>query len=245
LRVNSPGGSATASEEILREILLTRKEKPVVVSMGNMAASGGYWIAAGASQIFAAENTITGSIGVFGLLSNIQEIANNHGVTWDVVKTGRFADIDSNVRPKTEEELALYQKSVSKTYELFLNKVAKYRNLPADRVAAIAQGRIWSGKEAVKIGLVDRIGGLDAAIAHAAEEAKLGNDWQIEEYPQSNPLETQIVKRLLNVRGLESSIKLDPITSEMFKMRNQLEILTTFDDPTGVYARLPYNFEIE
>ncbi len=245
LRVNSPGGSATASEVILREILLTRKEKPVVVSMGNMAASGGYWIAAGGSQIFAAENTITGSIGVFGLLSNIQEIANNNGVTWDVVKTGRFADINSNVRPKTEEELALYQKSVAKTYSIFLKKVAKYRNLPENQVEEIAQGRIWSGKEAVKIGLVDRIGGLEEAIAHAAKEAQLGDDWQIEEYPQQNLLETEIVKRLLNIEGLESSVKLDPITSEMFKIRKQLAFLATFDDPIGVYARLPFNFEIE
>lgn len=245
LRVNSPGGSATASEVILREILLTRKEKPVVVSMGNMAASGGYWIAAGGSQIFAAENTITGSIGVFGLLSNIQEIANNNGVTWDVVKTGRFADINSNVRPKTEEELALYQKSVAKTYSIFLKKVAKYRNLPENQVEEIAQGRIWSGKEAVKIGLVDRIGGLEEAIAHAAKEAQLGDDWQIEEYPQQNLLETEIVKRLLNIEGLESSVNLDPVTLEMFKIRKQLAFLATFDDPIGVYARLPFNFEIE
>ena len=185
LRVNSPGGSATASEAILREILLTKKEKPVIVSMGNTAASGGYWIAAGADRIFAEENTITGSIGVFGLLSNIQEIANEHGVTWDVVKTGEFADIDSNIRPKTEAELAIYQRSVNKTYDLFLKKVARYRNLPEAKVKEIAQGRVWSGKEATKIGLVDRIGGLSSAIAYAAEKADLGNSWQLEEYPQS------------------------------------------------------------
>ncbi|MGL5793341.1 MAG: signal peptide peptidase SppA, partial [Waterburya sp.] len=169
LRVNSPGGSATASEVILREILLTKKEKPVIISMGNTAASGGYWIAAGGNQIFAEENTITGSIGVFGLLSNIEKIANNHGVTWDVVKTGELADIDSNLRPKTEAELAVYQKSVDKTYQLFLRKVSHYRQLPEAKVKEIARGRIWSGKEAVKIGLVDRIGGLESAIAYAAE----------------------------------------------------------------------------
>ncbi|MGL5836229.1 MAG: signal peptide peptidase SppA, partial [Waterburya sp.] len=112
LRVNSPGGSATASDVILREILLAKEQKPVIVSMGNVAASGGYWIAAGGDQIFAEENTITGSIGVFGLLSNIQKIAKENGVNWDVVKTGQFADIDSNVRPKTEAELAIYQQSV-------------------------------------------------------------------------------------------------------------------------------------
>lgn len=245
LRVNSPGGSATASEVILREILLTRKEKPVVVSMGNVAASGGYWIAAGADRIFAEENTITGSIGVFGMLSNIQEVANNHGFTWDVVKTGRFADIGSNVRPKTEEELAIYQESVAKTYELFLKKVSKYRNLPKAEVHKIAQGRIWSGKEAAKIGLVDTIGGLEAAIAHAAEKADLGKDWNLAEYPEQNRFETELVERLLNVDALEQSGQIDPMTAEFLKIRQELAIFQTFDDPRGIYARLPFNFDIE
>ena len=242
LRVNSPGGSATASEVILREILLTKKEKPVIVSMGNVAASGGYWIAAGADRIFAEESTITGSIGVFGLLSNIQEIANEHGVTWDVVTTGKFADIGSNVRPKTEAELAIYQKSVDKTYRLFLKKVARYRNLPIKQVKDIAKGRIWSGKDAVEIGLVDRIGGLESAIAYAAETAELGDNWQLEEYPQQNRFETELVQRLFDVR-LESAI--DPITAELYKIRQELALLDGFNDPSGVYARLPFNFEIE
>ena len=245
LRVNSPGGSATASEVILREILLTKKQKPVIVSMGNMAASGGYWIAAGANHIFAEENSITGSIGVFGLLSNIKEIANNHGVTWDVVKTGKFADIGSNVRPKTEAELAIYQKSVNKTYELFLKKVSRYRNLPKEKVKEIARGRIWSGKEAVKIGLVDEIGGLEKAIAHAAGQAKLGKDWQLQEYPQQHRFETELVQRLFDVKILQEQGKIDPITAEFFKARQELAILQDFSDPTGVYARMPLNFEID
>lgn len=245
LRVNSPGGSATASEAILREILLTKKAKPVIVSMGNTAASGGYWIAAGADRIFAEENTITGSIGVFGLLSNIQEIANEHGVTWDVVKTGKFADIDSNIRPKTEAELAIYQKSVNKTYDLFLKKVALYRNLPEAKVKEIAQGRVWSGKEAIKIGLVDRIGGLSSAIAYAAEKAELGNSWQLEEYPQSNRLENELMQRLFSVKALESPAEIDPVTAELLKIRQELSLLNTFNDPSGVYARLPFNFEID
>jgi protease-4 len=245
LRVNSPGGSATASEVILREILLAKKKKPIVVSMGNVAASGGYWIAAGANQIFAEENTITGSIGVFGMLSNIQEIANQHGVTWDTVKTGRFADISSSVRPKTEEELAIYQKSVAKTYDLFIKKVAKYRNLPHEQVRKIARGRIWSGKEAAKIGLVDRLGGLEQAIFYAAEQAKLGNNWEIEEYPQPNPFETEVVERLLNVEILEQKGAIDPLTAEFLKIKQELSIFQTFDDPFGVYARLPFSFEIE
>lgn len=245
LRVNSPGGSATASEVILREILLTKKEKPVIVSMGNVAASGGYWIAAGANQIFAEENTVTGSIGVFGLLSNIQEIANEHGVTWDVVKTGEFADISSNVRPKTEAELAIYQKSVNKTYRLFLNKVARYRDLPVEKVKEIARGRVWSGKEAVNIGLVDRIGGLENAIAYAAEEAELGNSWQLEEYPQQNRFETQLLQHLFDVESLQSQGVIDPVTAELLKIKQELAMLSAFNDPTGVYARLPFNFEID
>jgi len=245
LRVDSPGGSATASDVILREILLTKEQKPIIVSMGDVAASGGYWIAAGADQIFAAENTITGSIGVFGLLSNIQEIANNNGVTWDIVKTGRLADIDSNFRPKTEAELAIYQKSVSKTYDLFLNKVSEYRHLPQKKVAEIAQGRIWSGKEAVNIGLVDRIGGLEKAIAYAAEKAKLGKNWQLEEYPQPNRLETEIVQRLLNTKALELGVKIDPITTEFLKISKDLTILKSFDAPNGVYARLPFSFDLD
>ena len=244
LRVNSPGGSATASEVILREILLTKKVKPVVVSMGNMAASGGYWIAAGGNQIFAEENTITGSIGVFGLLSNIQDIANNHGVTWDVVKTGKYADIGSNVRPKTEAELAIYQKSVSKTYDLFLRKVSRYRNLSPEKVKQIARGRIWSGKEAVKIGLVDRIGGLESAIAYAAKEAQLDSDWQLEEYPQQNRFETELVQRLFDV-NLESQLEAEPLTAEFLKFRQELAMLQSFDDPNNVYARLPFSFEID
>ena len=245
LRVNSPGGSATASEVILREILLTKKQKPVVVSMGNVAASGGYWIAAGGNQIFAEENSITGSIGVFGLLSNIQDIANNHGVTWDVVKTGEFADIGSNVRPKTEAELEIYQKSVNKTYELFLRKVSRYRNLPTEKVKEIARGKVWSGKEAVKIGLVDEIGGLEKAIAYAAEKAQLGNDWQLQEYPQQHRFETELVQRLFDVKILEEQGQIDPITAEFLKVRQELAILQNFSDPTGVYARMPLNFEIE
>jgi protease IV len=244
LRINSPGGSATASDVILREILLTKKKKPVIVSMGNVAASGGYWIAAGADQIFAEENTITGSIGVFGLLSNIKQIAQENGVTWDVVKTGKFADIDSNVRPKTAAELAIYQQSVDRTYGLFVSKVADYRHLPVAKVKEIAKGRVWSGKEAIKIGLVDRLGGLESAIAFAAKKANLGNSWQLEEYPQQNPFDTQILQ-LFTAKILESQATKDPLTAELLKLKQEVSMLSAFNDPSGVYARLPFNFEID
>ncbi len=141
LRVNSPGGSATASEVIQREVRLTGQVKPVVVSMGNVAASGGYWIVTDAKRIFAEPNTITGSIGVFGLLLNFQKLANNNGITWDVVKTNRYADSQTASRPKSPQELALSQRSVNRIYNLFVSKVAQGRNLPEQKVAQIAQGR--------------------------------------------------------------------------------------------------------
>ena len=245
LRVNSPGGSATASEVILREILLTKEEKPVIVSMGNVAASGGYWISAGADHIFAEENTITGSIGVFGLLPNIQKISNNHGITWDVVQTGKFADIDSSVRPKTDAELAIYQKSVAQVYNLFLQKVAEYRKLPQEEVQKIAQGRVWSGKEALKNGLIDQIGGLESAIAFAAERAELGEDWQIAEFPQNKTWETQVIERLFKIEALQVDRAVDPLTSELLKIRQELAVLQSFDDPRGIYARLPFEFNLD
>ena len=184
LRINSPGGSATASEIIQREIRLTRDVKPVVVSMGDTAASGGYWIAVDSNRIFAEPNTITGSIGVFGSIPNFQKLANDNGITWDSVKTGKFADIGTTTRPKTEAELAIFQNSVNRIYGKFIDKVAKGRNLPQSKVADIAQGRVWSGKAAKDIGLVDEIGGLNAAIAYAATEAKLGDKWELQEYPR-------------------------------------------------------------
>jgi protease IV len=127
----------------------------VVVSMGSLAASGGYEISTYANKIFASPTTITGSIGVFGLLPNIQELANNNGITWDVVKTGRLADGDTITRPKTSEELAIIQRVVDQVYDRFLATVAESRSLPQERVAEIAQGRVWSGLEAQRIGLVD------------------------------------------------------------------------------------------
>ena len=242
VRVNSPGGSATASEIILREILLTKKEKPVVVSMGNVAASGGYWISAGADQIFAEENTITGSIGVFGLLPNFQELGNNHGISWDVVKTGEFSDIDSPYRPKSDQELAIYQKAVAQVYRLFLNKVSEYRNLPAQKVQEIAQGKVWSGKEAVKIGLVDQIGGLESAIAYVAEQAELGQDWQIQEYPQQRNWEEEIMERLVAEEAIQPQ---DKITTELLKLKKELAVFQALNDPRNIYARMPFNFNFD
>ena len=249
LRVNSPGGSATASEVMQREIKLVGKTKPVIVSMGDVAASGGYWIATDANRIFAEPNTITGSIGVFGVLPNFQKLANNNGITWDVVKTATLADSQTVTRPKSPQELAVYQSSVNRLYSLFLSKVAQGRKLPAQKVAEIAQGRVWSGVAAKEIGLVDEIGGVDAAIGYAAKQAKLGNDWQVTEYPAVRSFE----QRLLGQLGNEARVRLggetikstDLLTAEFAKLQQELEVLQSMNDPLGVYARLPFNLKIE
>jgi protease IV len=251
LRINSPGGSATAAEVMQREVRLTRQVKPVVVSMGDVAASGGYWIASDSNRIFAEPNTITGSIGVFGVLFNGQKLANDNGITWDTVKTGRYADTQTVSRPKSPEELALYQRSVNRIYSLFLNKVAQGRKLPEQKVAEIAQGRVWSGVAAKEIGLVDEIGGLDEAIAYTAKEAKLGNDWELAEYPKTSSFEerlfgkaTEEARITLGIPGTKLK-SADPLTAEFQKLQSELVILQRMNDPKGVYARLPFNLKIE
>ncbi|MCL1471338.1 signal peptide peptidase SppA [Argonema antarcticum] len=250
LRVNSPGGSATASEVIQREVRLTRKQKPVVVSMGDVAASGGYWISTYANRIFAEPNTITGSIGVFGLLMNVQKLANDNGITWDVVKTGRYADAQTISRPKTAQELAIYQGSVNHIYYQFVAKVAESRQLPQNKVQEIAQGRVWSGLAAKKIGLVDNIGGIDSAINYAAKIAKLGNDWELEQYSNSRSLEERLLKNLLSSTNITSenankAFQFDPLTITYERLREDLSILGSMNDPLDVYARLPFNLRID
>lgn len=248
LRVNSPGGSAVASEVIQREMILTRKVKPVVVSMGSIAASGGYWISTYSDRIFAEPNTITGSIGVFGLQPNIQQLANNNGITWDVVKTGRFADIDTISRPKTPQELALIQKRVDRIYDQFLAKVADSRKLPRDKVATIAQGRVWSGKQAATLGLVDQMGGLEAAIQDAAKRAKLDDNWQLDEYPNPPTLAELLFGSENQTAAHPLKFKLrgnDLVLTELKKLQDDLAILSTLTDPLDAYARIPFNIRID
>ena len=245
VRVNTPGGSATASEVILRELQLLGQLKPVVVSMGNVAASGGYWISTGAERIFAEASTITGSIGVFGIAFNFEKIGKNNGITSDGVKTGKLADMASVLRPKTAAELAIYQKYVNQTYNTFINKVAKSRNLPPQRVAQIAQGRIWSGETAQKIGLVDQIGGLEAAVLEAAAIAKLEGDWKIVEYHPQRSLEAEILARLFQSEVSLAPSPANPLSQEVSNWKNELEILDSLNDPQGIYARLPWHWRVK
>ncbi|MEO3706924.1 signal peptide peptidase SppA [Trichormus azollae] len=251
LRINSPGGSATASEIIQREIKLTRQAKPVIVSMGDVAASGGYWIASDSNRIFAEPNTITGSIGVFGVLFNGQKLAKNNGISWDTVKTAQYADNQTVSRPKSPQELALYQRSVNRIYNMFINKVAQGRKLPQQKVAEIAQGRVWSGVAAKEIGLVDEIGGLNVAIEYAAKQAKLGNDWEVEEYPRITSLEERLFGKKLQeaqgILGIEKT-QLKPnnlLLAEVEKLQQEISLLNKMNDPQGIYARLPFNLKID
>ena len=245
LRVNSPGGSATAAEVIGREVMLTGKKKPVIVSMGNLAASGGYWISMGSSRIFAEPNTITGSIGVFGMLFNAEKLAANNGLTWDVVKTARFADTNTVSRPKNPQELANIQRVVDRIYDRFITKVANSRKLPKNKVQEIAQGRVWSGTAAKQLGLVDEIGGLEDAVREAAKQAKLGDDWKLEEYPKRRTLEERILEKISGVHVLKPAAKLDPLTAEFKKMQDELAVIKSMNDPQGVYVRLPFNLRID
>lgn len=245
LRVNSPGGSATAADVIRREVELTREVKPVVVSMGNVAASGGYWISASGSRIFAEANTITGSIGVFGIMLNVQQLANRNGITWDVVKTNPLADLDTITRPKTAAELARIQSLVDLIYEQFLTLVSDSRKLPKEQVQEIAQGRVWSGQAAKNIGLVDEIGGLNQAIAAAAELAKLGDDWQLKEYPKQRRWEEILWEKLIGSGVAATHTPPDPLTVQLQNLKEDLAILGNFNDPIGVYARLPINLRFD
>lgn len=187
LRVNSPGGSAYASEQIWHEIQLLSKEKPVIVSMGAMAASGGYYISCGAKKIYAEPTTLTGSIGIFGMIPDATELLTEKlGLRWDVVKTNALSDFGAMGRPLNEAECRLMQAYVNKGYELFTGRVAQGRHMQQDSVKAIAEGRVWTGEQAVKIGLVDHLGNLNDAVAAAAKAAKI-EKYSVGRYPEPSP----------------------------------------------------------
>ncbi len=243
LRVNSPGGSVSASEAIARELSLLHQDKTVVVSMGTLAASGGYWISTHSDRIFAEPTTITGSIGVYGMFLNIQGLMNDKlGLTFDTVKTGKFADAATITRPKTADELALFQESVDWVYDQFLTKVVSSRKLTRPVVEEIAQGRVWSGREALKLGLVDELGGLATAIKYAAQKAKLGDNFKVVEYPRPKQFAEQFTEAL-DPRRREQSF-FGPVGLLINEVTAELKTLEKFNDPRGLYARLPFDLRL-
>lgn len=240
LRVNSPGGSASASEHILRELRLARETKPVIVSMGGYAASGGYWISSLSDRIFAEPMTITGSIGVFGLLFNAGELSDKLGVSFDVVKTGQHADLMTLSRPKTDAELALIQRDVDWIYREFLSRVAEGRKLEVSRVEELAQGRVWIGADALARGLVDEMGGLNDAIRYAAKKAGVEENYTVRERPAAKPFAETLAEAL---KGMESRVfERGPFGRVIARLQADFEQLNEFNDPRGVYARLPGEF---
>lgn len=239
LRVNSPGGSALASDVIWREVVLTKKVKPIVASMGDVAASGGYYISCAASEIVASPNTITGSIGVFGLVPNFQGLFNKQlGITFDNVKTNNYSDFGTFYRPLTESEKNIYLSNVENVYQTFISHVAEGRNMSVEQVDSIGQGRVWSGVDAKEIGLVDEFGGLNKAIEIAAQLAKVEN-YRLVSYPvQKDPL-TKIIEELSG--DSDNSQLLKKEFSEVYEYYKFVKDVKNLE---GVQARLPYLINI-
>jgi protease-4 len=242
LRINSPGGSGSASEVIWRELAAARKAKPVVVSMGTVAASGGYYIATASNRIFVEPTTITGSIGVFGLFPNVQKLFSNIGINWDSVATTPYADLLTPFREKSPDEIGVIQKYIDEFYQQFLERVSQARNIPVDQVNEIAQGRVWSGERAIKLHLVDEIGGLRAAVDSAAELAHQGTNPRLAEYPTKQDFGEAIQKALSGTERPPVS-KLDPVNRELQVLEKNLREFKCFNDPMGIYSLLPIGIE--
>jgi protease-4 len=242
LRVNTPGGSATAADKILREVALTNQRKPVVVSMGGLCASGGYWLACRADTLFAEPGTITGSIGVIGIHLNVAGLLDKLRLHPDQVLSGAGADSLSVLRPRSERELELLQDWVDRTYAQFISHVAEGRGMPAERVHELAQGRIWSGQDAHANGLIDRLGGLQEAILHAADRAGLGDAYTVLTYPRPGVMQ-QWLAQIGETFGpaLPGARMRDPalIAAPLRMLRQEWRRLSALDDPRGMHAIHP------
>lgn len=237
MRVNSPGGSAMASEVIRREVELAAKEKPVIVSMGNYAASGGYWISSSADYIFADPNTLTGSIGVFGTVPNLKGFMNDKlGLTFDEVKTNENSDFGTLTKPLSPYQLKMMQKYVTETYDDFITLVSETRNLRKTFVDSIAQGRVWSGSNAIEIGLVDELGGIEQAIAYAAEKAGL-ESYSIKEFPKQEDMFESLLQTDKQEYYTKTILK-DKLGDKV----KYLEALERLNQTEGVQALMPLYF---
>lgn len=239
IRVNSGGGSALASDVIWREVVLSKKIKPVIASFGDVAASGGYYIGCAADSIFVQPNTITGSIGVFGIIPNFQNLLNNKlGVTFDGVKTGQYADIMSVNRPLTAGERFIIQNDVNHVYDTFLTRVADGRKKTKAQVDSVGGGHVWVGTDAVKIGLADRLGSFNDAIKSAAKKAKL-KEYKIVEYPEKiDPFKAFFENAKDNVSTYFTKKEL----GEHYLMYKQMQKAITF---SGIQAKMDYEIKIK
>jgi len=237
LRINSPGGSALASDVMWREILLTKKVKPVIASMSDVAASGGYYMAMGCDKIVAHPTTITGSIGVFGLMFNAQNMFKNKlGITFDGVKTGVYSDVGTGTRPLTAGEKQIIQTEVNKIYDTFTTKAAAGRKMPVETLRSLAGGRVWSGTEAKANGLVDELGGMEKALELAANQAKIGTDYRIKLMPAQKNFFEEIMEQ---IGGEARTRMVKAELGELYPLVKQFQKIKTME---GINARLPYDF---
>jgi protease-4 len=240
LRIDSPGGNALTSDLIWREIELTKKVKPVVVSMGNYAASGGYYIACNANTIFAEKNTITGSIGVFGMLPNFSGLSTKMGIHSEQVNTHQNSGNYNPFAPIDEKFKAVTTEGVEQIYKTFVSHVAQGRKMSFAQVDAIAQGRVWTGADAIKIGLVDKIGGLNNAIQEAARLAKI-KTFNTQNYPEYNKNFDDLLENFPFAKTKERWIK-EEIGEENYKMMEQIKRIQSYK---GVQARMPFEISIQ
>ncbi|MBU2650272.1 MAG: signal peptide peptidase SppA [Bacteroidetes bacterium] len=239
MRVNSPGGDGVASDVIWREVKLAKETKPFVVSMGDVAASGGYWISCAADKILADPSTITGSIGVFALIPNMQGMFNEKlGMTFDHVKTNANADFPSVTKPLSSFQRAKMENEIDRFYQVFLERVSSGRNMSIEKVDEIGQGRVWSGIDALEIGLIDEFGGLQEAVDLAASMAGLTN-YKIKNLPElKDPLE-QLLKEMTGGAAVQKQIK-----EELGEFYNYYEYVKYLSEHQGVQARLPFEFRM-
>ena len=239
LRVNSPGGSLTASDIIWREIMLTKGVKPIIASMSDVAASGGYFISMPCDTIVAQPNTITGSIGIFGMMFNIGSFLENKlGITNESVNTGEFSDIMTISRPLSEYERAIIQGQVEDGYKTFTTKAAEGRNMPVEELKKYAGGRVWSGSQAYERGLVDVLGSYETAIAIAADKAGISDDYEIRYYPEQKSFIEQIIQDL-------SEAKVKVFANEADVFAPYLEKVKSLERMNGIQARMPGDLIIQ
>lgn len=236
LRINSPGGSAYTSEQIWKQVYELKKKKPVVVSMGSVAASGGYYIASGASKIIAEPNTLTGSIGIFGMFPNTAGLFNKLALTTDIVKTNRYADFGDPARPMTDDEKALIQGYIERGYDTFLTRCAEGRGVSKADIDSIGQGRVWTGEQALKIGLVDELGGIERAVELAGELAEIYN-YNIMEVSTDHDFLKELLEKQIEV--VKQSVVKDMLGDEYEHFRTLRKVKATY----GIQARIPYDLK--
>ncbi len=237
-RVNSPGGSALASDVMWRETQLAKAAKPFIVSMGGLAASGGYYVSCDADRIFAGANTITGSIGVFGMIPNAKNMLNNKlGLTFDGVTTNANSDMGLLTKPLTPFQYGKIQQSVEKVYDTFLGHVAEGRNMTKEEVDAIGQGRVWTGEDAMELGLVDELGGIEDALAYAAEQAGI-KDYRLKSFPEKKDPLKEFMKELT---GESTSVLMKWKLGELYSAYQMIERLQESD---RIQARVPFDLEV-